>query len=192
MPIIAKAARKVASDLKQMGSALNRAETSALNRTSITVRKVSDQSIRKRLNLKSRDVKNSIRVNRASAGNNRIGLAVRVVGIPVRTTATSKPHYKGRQTAKGVTFKPFKNRGRQLIRSAFAHENLANNRVFKRVGKARLPIKNIWGPTIAGEFERNRVQFDMDQAWAENINKNLRASEAFFLRRYGFTTGSVS
>ena len=186
MPIRAISLKKMAKDLDSLASDLARGEVRAMNRTRTTLRKTADQSIRMRLNLKSRDVKAALSASAAAPGKLTIAIRARLRGIPIQTQASGKAHYKGRQTAKGITFKPYKGAGRELIEGGFSHSDFAGSRAFKRRGKSRLPIKNLYGPSVFSEFQKPRVQSVLARTWDQTIDKNLRAEERFALRKRGF------
>jgi hypothetical protein len=62
--------------------------------------------------------------------------------------------------------------------------NKAGTTAFKRVGKARLPIRPIWGPGIRREFERNRPQIEevARKRFRPNMIDALRAASKGFIR----------
>lgn len=70
--------------------------------------------------------------------------------------------FKARQTKKGVSYKVSKKRGRKLAVGAFTGPRPGltfaryRGRVFKRVGKTRLPIRQLYGPSPWGVFVKQR------------------------------------
>lgn len=78
----------------------------------------------------------------------------------LQASITARGRYVGvvefdaRETTAGVSARPW-NRS-QTFRSAFiATGKNGNRQVFVRRGKARQPIKSLWGPSIARELERD-------------------------------------
>ena len=85
------------------------------------------------------------------------GLAARAVGTDIITTASAKgvtlQSFGGRQTKRGYSAAVLRGR-RQVIRKGFTPAKFGGV-PFKRVGTERLPIKVLYGPSVAAML-RNR------------------------------------
>ena len=93
-------------------------------------------------------------------------------------------NFKARQTKAGVSYRISKRTGRKTVTGAFMGPKPGvtsprlGNHVFKRVGKARLPIRKLYGPSPWGVFTgRRRIRPVGQQINAElrkQINERLR------------------
>ncbi len=82
-------------------------------------------------------------------------------------------HWNARQTKKGVTASPWKNR------RLFKHAFIVNDKwVAVRTTKKRLPLKPIFGPGVMKEFSRPKaiglMQVNAIQFFKENFNRELK------------------
>lgn len=100
------------------------------------------RAVRQEVPLKVADVKRVIKRKKATRGD------LESI-IHVRREPISMKRYAARQTKKGVTAKPRRNKPRELLKSAFISERLGGH-VYKRRGKERLPIDRVQGPTVVG------------------------------------------
>lgn len=125
----------------------------AVNATAAKSKSIINKEIRKELATSATAVKKTISTRgRAKPGNPRVAVEVRKTArIPLRD-------FGARQTKKGVTYKISKTTGRKLIAGAFqgpkpgAMKASWKGNVFKRVGKSRLPIVKLYGPSPWGVF----------------------------------------
>jgi len=109
------------------------------------------QLIAKRTGLRSATVKERIYYQRVPVGQYYVEVKsskrpIALIDFP-----------SARQTGAGVQVNVW---GRsQILRNAFITSNTAGGRqVYRRVGRARLPIRKLWGPTIYGTFATPEVQ----------------------------------
>ena len=140
--------------------ALNRAGKSALAQTVIHIRKT--------YNIKSSDLKNEIKVSRATKGAKRFRLTVTHKGLALVKFGSA------RQTKKGVNV-TVKKGGRQSIKSAFITEvgKGRHRGVFKREGKARLPIKELFGPSAMQLMSSDEAQKHIEKIFQEKFEVEL-------------------
>lgn len=118
---------------------------SALNEAGRRGRTLVTKEIRDELNMSASDIKKTIDVAKSGldSGDNP------TVRVKVTREKMSMKRFSPRQTKRGTTVKIRRREGRQLLRSAFVSEKIGGH-VFKRKGRARLPIKKLFGPTVAG------------------------------------------
>lgn len=81
-----------------------------------------------------------------------------------------------RQTQRGVTYRT--PQGRQLIPSAFIATTKSGHRgVFKRSGKKRLPIQELFGPSIPRVFIQERIERQIDRdargEWIKELARQI-------------------
>lgn len=121
-------------------------------------------AVGEKLNLRKKTIRELMSIHRATKVTGLIGKLI------VRNKPVTLIEYNAKQNRKGVSFKIFKDRSRQLIRHGFIKPDArSRNTVFKRETKARLRIKPLY---------RTRVT---DVA-RDNCDK-IRSGTLKFLRR---------
>jgi hypothetical protein len=106
--------------------------------------------IAKRLRLKAAEIRPRIRYDNVSVGQ---------YSTYIRSSRKFFPliAFSARQNAVGVTASTPWNGKRQTFKSAFIANAGGSPRVFRRVGRSRLPIKQLWGPSVHGTFKQPDV-----------------------------------
>lgn len=151
-------------DLDQKGrKRVDRAAGIALRKVGVSVRKVASDSIRQKLAIKAAIAKKAITIRRSG---NKLTLFIEASGSPIPLR-----EYGARQTAKGVSYKVSKTRGRRIYENKFGKgfivERLGGH-VFARVepepkgvkrairsllGRSkRAKIRKIYGPSVPQYF----------------------------------------
>jgi hypothetical protein len=146
-----------------------RATVRALNRALTSGRAEMARRVAKGMGMKVGDAKEAIFTRQASAGK----LSVSLVASKKR-----RPLYdfKAKQTGRGVSFVGAGG-ARQVVPGAFmtgvqtGHAGSAHSGVFMRRGKARLPIRELYGVSIGHVFEQHREA--VTQVMREVFEKNL-------------------
>jgi len=111
------------------------------------------KEITKELNVKQSVVKAQVTIDRKQPS----AVVVKVK----KTKRIPLKEFKAKQTKKGVTYKISKTKGRKLLPGGFQGprpgvQNVKwKGRVFKRVVKARLPIRQVYGVSPYGVFVKN-------------------------------------
>jgi Prophage minor tail protein Z (GPZ) len=133
------------------------------------------QAISKRTGLKSALVKERIYYPRVDDGEYQVEIKsskrpIALIDFP-----------NVMQTATGVSTRAWgKN---QLIRHAFIATMKNGHRgVYRRQTKARLPIEQLWGPTIGGTFATKEVQEVVAKTMRERLSKSLARRMAAAVR----------
>lgn len=112
----------------------------ALNRTLVRSRVQMTNVIGEKLNLKKKTIRELIAIHKV---NKNTGLIGRLI---VKNKPVGLIEYNAKQNRKGVGFKVFRNRSRQLIRHAFiTADRQRRETMFRRESKARLRIKPLYG-----------------------------------------------
>ena len=100
--------------------------------------------------------------------------------------------FGARQNKSGVSYKISKQKGRSVVSGAFQGPtpNIRNarwrNRVFKREGKARLPIQQLWGPSPWGVFVKQRYKPETVKETQDELRNQInRRINLRILRRQG-------
>lgn len=138
-----KGVRQFQKSLLKTESTVNRKAQQALNRTLTRSRTQMTNAVGEKLNLKKKTIREQISLQKANKNTGLIGkLIVKNKHVPLI-------EYKARQNRKGVSFKMFKDKPRQLIHGAFIADSSKHvPTVFKRETKARLKIKPLYGVKV--------------------------------------------
>lgn len=170
----------------RMRTVVNRAAKFAVNKAT--------EEVRKELNLKVRDIKGHYRGKKGSKKNkNRVKhneqIFVSKKATPKDPTAAiliaKMPKmglggaYSARQNKRGTSYKISKKKGRQLANKPYGafmgpKPGVIATRlyggVFMRTGKARLPIRKLFGPSVWGAFTKHH----MDRVIRKAVRHRLR------------------
>lgn len=152
----------VTSLLERLPRALPRVMQTSINSTLTTLRSRTVRAIARRAAIKQKVVRGDTIVLRAT--RRQWAGAIRLLGrrIPIRDLSA-------RQTKKGVTFRGPGGR-RKLIPGAFvATMRSGHTGVFARKGRARLPIRELRGPSLAGIWEREEGLVNSILAYGQGI-----------------------
>lgn len=125
----------------------------AVNATGNRCKAIIAKQIGKELAVAQKEIKTTIRQTRR-AGELDISATIEVK----KEARLGLNKFGARQTQKGVSYKVSKSRGRSFIQGAFQGPRPGlmkaswKGNVFKRVGKSRLPIQKLHGPSVWGVF----------------------------------------
>jgi hypothetical protein len=141
-----------------------RAIVRGLNKTTTNVRTSASSAIRRRRALPAKVVRDAMGIRKANA--QRLVATIVVTGKPIPLR-----DYKARPTRKGVTAQVSPGK-RKLVshrgNAAFIVQKLSGH-VFARQGKARLPIKKLFGPSLPSTF----VQEEVRRAWTATAREAM-------------------
>lgn len=96
-----------------------------------------------------------------------------------KSSRISLREFKPRQTKKGVSYRISKSQGRKIIQGAFTGPKPGltfvkfRGHAFKRVGKSRLPIVKLFGPSPWGVFVVNKQQQQVNPQINAELRKQL-------------------
>lgn len=129
--------------LRGLNSQVEKKAQQALNRTLQRARTQMTNAIGEKLNLKKKTIRELMSIQRAT----------KIIGLIGKLIVKNKPvpliEYNAKQNRKGVSFKVFRDRSRQLIKHAFVTPDARRrNTVFKRETSARLKIKPLYGTRV--------------------------------------------
>lgn len=130
--------------LKQTNSHVNKRCQQALNRTLQRSRTQITNAIAEKLNLRKKTIRELISIQKANKNTGLIGK------LMVKHKPVQLIEYNAKQNRKGVSFKVFKDRPRQLVKYAFIYQDKRSRMtVFRReLGAGRLRIKPLYGSTV--------------------------------------------
>lgn len=157
-------------DPKLIDKALDRALQVASTKTRTRISK----ETRKTYNVKAGDVSKAVTLRRISGGRLLLYTG-RVIGLD-KFGARKKKVRTARGPRTGVTVLVRKDRGRKLVKRAFLAD-VHGAKVFKRQGASRLPIRRLYGPSIAhmvgNEFIANAATLQTGEDAAIEFNRYL-------------------
>nr|BDD46856.1 hypothetical protein 20 [bacterium] len=176
----------IKSDLKQFKRKLTSLERDAypkavvrtLNRVGGSARTASAKHIAPLMESRQGDVKRRIRQEKAT--KRRLWSTLIASGRPLRLMA-----FKARQTASGVKAKAWGQTKiyKHTFIAPFKAGGKAKKGVFVRKGKARLPIKQLWGPGVTQLFKQKENDTVMERTVRERFAKEFRANLNYYVSR---------
>ncbi|RLJ20805.1 hypothetical protein DJ031_04655 [bacterium endosymbiont of Escarpia laminata] len=169
--LIREDTREVERMLKHYRGGASKVITRALNKTIKPVERVAVRNMAEDLRITQKSVRKAIRLRRATWSNLRAEVQVTGRRLPVSAFAA-------KQTKPGVTYRG-KGSGRKLITGAFITTLRSGHvGVFKRLSKKRLPIQELFGPSIPHVFIQSHIQRVMDteadSIWRKNLDHELK------------------
>jgi len=152
--------------------AVERAERSAISRTLSNVRTEISKTVRRDLALKARTVTSVLKLDRR-----RGEITVKARAVPLK-------EYGASRARRWVSVRVKKSRGRRRVAGGFMPMSLGGH-VFKRVGRARLPIKKLFGPSVVGELSKHTRHIEQfgRQRFEHHMASRLRWEVQKFFRR---------
>lgn len=130
--------------LNHTNSHVNKRCQQALNRTLQQSRTKMTNAVSEKLNLRKKTIRVLVTIQKANKNTGLIGkLTIKHNPVPLI-------EYDAKQNRKGVSFKVFKDKPRQLVKHAFIYQDKRSRfAVFRReLGAARLKIKPLYGTTV--------------------------------------------
>ncbi len=168
--------RDVERMLKGLGRTADKVITRALNRTIKPVESAAVKSLSKDMRLTQKVVRKSFHINRANFATRKAQINVFGKRVPLID-------YGARQTKKGVTYKAPKG-GRGLVAGGFLSTMRSGHKgVFKRAGKGRLPIQQLYGPSVPYVFLKRHIQRAMDSVAKERWDKEVRTAMKYYVSK---------
>lgn len=152
--------------LGEIPGALPKAQAAAINRSLITARAEIVRSVRKEYVIKAEDVRNTIKVTSASAAS-PIGRIKSMGGpIPLVKFDASKEN--------PVRVRVKKTGGKKPIKHAFL-QRMGNGYkgIFIRAGKARYPLKQLYGPSVPQMVGNENVMKSVEEKAIETLDKRI-------------------
>lgn len=161
---------------KAVDAAANRAN----NRTAVQVRTEAVRSLGKEIGkatgLSAAGFRRSMRIIRSTRRTLRA--AVVASGRPLPLIG-----FAARQTTRGVTAAAWGKR--KLYRGAFIARMPTGHRgVYARTSKKRLPIRELWGPSIPKVFIDEHVQRSLKTSVTRRWPRNFQRELNYYLRRF--------
>lgn len=146
----------------------------AVNATAKKTKASMNKQVRKELTLKKKTIDSTLTISR-KATESVPSTTVRLK----KTKRISLREYKARQTKKGISYKISKTAGRAVLAGGFqgpkpgAMKASWRGHAFKRVGKARLPIVKLFGPSPWGAFAKKKMRRPTVKEMRAELKKQL-------------------
>jgi hypothetical protein len=147
--------------LKGSDKKIRRQLTIAVNATSKKTQGGIAKQVATELATAQKNIKKAIKIKKKASNSEKVPQAIvsqtETKRIPLRD-------FGARQNKKGVSYKVSKSKGRKTIQGAFqgpkpgVMKSSWRGRVFKRVGKSRLPIQQLFGASPWGVFVKNKMK----------------------------------
>ena len=129
------------------GPAVRRAAGPAINKTVRTVNSDTIKTISRITGFKQKEIRSRLHIRRASR--------LRLTGeITPQRFVPNLRRFNARETATGVRANAW--RKKRVYRGTFIGNQ--DRTVFKRIGKTRLPIRPVYGPSLRSTFASKRVE----------------------------------
>ncbi|WP_094607736.1 hypothetical protein SPSIL_009020 [Sporomusa silvacetica DSM 10669] len=151
--------------------ALPRAQSNAINRSLTSARAEAVRSVTKDYIIAAGEVRKTMVIKNANPSN-PLG-AIRSSGSPIALSKFDiNPKRPGKRVA--VTVRVKRSGGRKPIKKAFvAGVGSGHTGVFVRAGKARYPLKQLYGPSIPQMVGNENVMKSVEEKATETLDKRL-------------------
>lgn len=163
---------QILSHLKGLEDVGKRAAATAINRIAVSAQSVALKAISQETGLTQRSVREKMKLRRAMP--DRL-----LAEIVAESFAPNLIRFGARQVKAGVSANAW--RKRKTYKGAFIGNQ--GRTVFTRMGKARLPIKALHGPSVRKTFMRQHVQAALDRVVAERWPTEIQHQLAFYMSR---------
>ena len=167
--------RGIERELRELGASGPLIMARALNRAGTSGRAAMVKVISRDTGIKSKNIRDEIRIDKANRTRPVIRLEIRGRRIPLIAFQAKGPE-PSRGKGRGVSYRGPHGRGR--IPNAFIATMPSGHRgIFKRRAKRRLPIRELFGPSLPHVFEKYIPTFR--KVASESLEKNLRSEISF-------------
>ncbi|UHA74466.1 phage tail protein [Paenibacillus sp. 481] len=173
--------KKVLQQVRKLKDGAAKALASSLNRTIHGVGTEATRKLTAGYHIKSSEVKSTIRITTTDASALKARMSSRSENIPLKRFKTTPSKVPKRQPK--VLKAAVKRTGLKPVAGAFVGE-MRNGHIgaFRRLGKRRLPIQELYGPSVPGMMGNqevvNHVESEaerrMAQRFTHEVNRLLR------------------
>lgn len=172
----------LADQLRQYPGKLQQAIARALNRSLDHSRANVVKEIREKYNVPAKDVRHTISLSKAS--KSKLSASLHMKG----NMSVPLIHFGARATKRGVSVRVLKSSSKTIVMREGIKAFIAKGQVMVRLGKARAPIKKLFGPGFVNYLNRPEIKARVQQQAgdlfrtrviheAENILRQLEAKK---------------
>lgn len=163
---------------------VSRAVVRGLNKAAVGIRARVVQDIRQDINIKASDLKETVKITKAKNQAGRVAVELVVKGKPISlikfvTVASLRQAQAGELDKKGnrrpLRIKVSRKQGAKPSKKGFYVP--AYNKIMRRVGKGRGPIREMFGPSLAKMTEAKISQ--LESFASETVAKRIQESIDF-------------
>lgn len=168
---------------RKLGTAAEKALVTSLNRTAVGAATAAVRAVSSNLRSTQKNVRAAISTSDARPERLESRVIARSKRIPLFDLRPSPSTPEAKKPRRGVSY--LSRSGRKRIAGSFiARMKSGHVGVFKRAKDAkRLPIVELFGPSIALVFTRDDVQAAMRKVVTERLPRELKRNFLFFSRR---------
>lgn len=179
---------QLADRLRAFPGELQKSQIASLNRVGATLNKEALKVLTARYTAKRADIQRKMRLDKASGG--RLMVSLRGEGRPIHLGLWPNSQAvvrKGKHKYRGARVKILKASGRKLVKGGFGGVSSKNQHslIFKREGKARYPVKGLYGPSMIGWLTRSEHQEPLMTLARTRLELELRRDAAYRLSKLG-------
>ena len=164
--------KQVTRSLKQMDKAVRQAYLASINRATQRTKTETGRKTRERYVVKQREVVETIRIRKASGNSLQATLTSRGHAIPLIKFGTT-PKRRPQRPPKAVKAAVYRGGAKKPIEGAFVTDVGHHTGVFERVGKKRLPIRELYGPSVPSMVNSEDVREHARAVYNEEMRKRL-------------------
>lgn len=155
--------------------AFPQAAARSVNRTAQSVESHAISDVAKQGGIRRKDVRSSF--TRSRATNTHWVAVISATGRPIALI-----NFNARQIRKGVSAKAWGQR--KVYKGVFiAKMKSGHIGVYKREGKGRLPIKELWGPSVPKLMADAAIATPLAEFGRQRLAKELEANLAYYVKR---------
>ncbi len=176
-------------DLKKMEARMmgfqddiKKVQVRALNRAGTAARTVAVKEAVKKYTLKSRDVKETMKMKRANWSRLNTSATVSNKPLPLERYKTNVKSVRPGKMIKAAAFKG--QRIKPVGRRAFAWDMGGHRRIVRRKGASRLPIERLYGPSVGAIFGGEELTKRIVTRGEEMLAKRLDHEISVVLKRF--------
>ncbi len=170
--------------IKAFGKTAERAVSRALNRAVAGVKTDTVKASREEYNVKATRVRKSFKIKKA--GNSVLEAAAVSSGskIPLIHFGARPNKPRGRRPVAGATVQ-VKQQRKNIPHSFAATMGTGHTGLYRRKGKGRLPIEELYGPAVPHMVDNDNVLAEIKENAVGRFNKNLYHEVEFALQKMG-------
>lgn len=158
--------------LKQMDKAVRRAYISAINRASQRAKTETGRKVRERYIVKQKEVVETITIRKAQGNVMRAVLTSKGHTVPLIRFGVT-PRRRLNRAPKALKAAVLRGGPKKPIPGAFIAQTGRHTGVFERVGKRRLPIKELRGPAVPSMASNEEVRNHVNDTYGTEMQKRL-------------------
>ncbi|MEC0092497.1 phage tail protein [Paenibacillus macquariensis] len=164
--------KAVKGSLKQMDKAVQQAVLSSINRATQRAKTETGRKVREKYIVKQKEVVETLRIKKAKGKSLQATLTSKGHSIPLIKFGVS-PKRRLKRAPKVLQAAVFRGGAKKPIPGAFIATTGSHTGVFERLGKKRLPIKEMRGPSVPSMAGNQEVREHIQKVYGEEMEKRV-------------------